>query len=83
MALRITSFALVLALVGATGSTSISFTLPGLFGYKLIGSESLAVGQMISKRDMFYKRASLLLAIFGILVMILSLYITISFGTES
>lgn len=83
LALRITSFALVLALVGATGSTSISFTLPGLFGYKLIGSDSLAVGQMISKRDQFYKRASLLLAIFGICVMILSLYVTIFFGTES
>lgn len=83
LALRITSFALVLALVGATGSTSISFTLPGLFGYKLIGSDSLAVGQMISKRDRFYKRASLLLAIFGICVMILSLYVTIFFGTES
>lgn len=83
LALRITSFALVLALVGATGSTSISFTLPGLFAYKLIGSDSLAVGQMISKRDKFYKKGSLLLVIFGISVMILSLYVTLFFGTES
>lgn len=83
LALRISSFALVLALVGATGSTSISFTLPGLFAYKLIGSDSLAIGQMISKRDKFYKKGSLLLVIFGISVMILSLYVTLFFGTES
>ncbi|CAL9731395.1 vacuolar amino acid transporter 7 [Monosporozyma unispora] len=83
LALRITSFALVLALVGATGSTSISFTLPGLFAYKLIGSDSLAVGQMISKRDQFYRKGSILLVIFGISVMILSLYVTLFFGTES
>lgn len=83
LALKVTSFALVLALVGATGSTSISFTLPGLFGYKLIGSDSLAVGQMISKRDLFYKKCSLVLVWFGLVVMVLSLYVTLFFGTES
>ncbi|CCK68203.1 Avt7p KNAG_0A05380 [Huiozyma naganishii CBS 8797] len=80
IALRITSFALVLALVGATGSTSISFILPGLFGYKLIGSDSLAVGQMISPRDRFYKKCSLALVWFGFAVMILSLYVTMVYG---
>ena len=39
LAISIKSFALILAIVGASGSTSISFILPGLFGYKLIGSE--------------------------------------------
>ena len=83
ISLRLRSFAFVLALVGATGSTSMSFTLPGLFGYKLIGSDSLAVGQMISKRDAFYKKCSLLLTWFGIIVMILSLYVTMKYGTEN
>ncbi|CAI2037810.1 hypothetical protein SEUBUCD646_0I00900 [Saccharomyces eubayanus] len=77
LALSVQSFALVLSLVGATGSTSISFTLPGLFGYKLIGSDSLAVGKMIPPRDRFYKRCSLLLVFYGLSVMFLSLYVTL------
>ncbi|CAB4257050.1 similar to Saccharomyces cerevisiae YIL088C AVT7 Putative transporter, member of a family of seven Saccharomyces cerevisiae genes (AVT1-7) related to vesicular GABA-glycine transporters [Maudiozyma barnettii] len=83
ISLRLKSFAFVLALVGATGSTSMSFTLPGLFGYKLIGSDSLAIGQMISKRDNFYKKCSLLLVWFGIIVMVLSLYVTMKYGGEN
>lgn len=82
ISLRVRSFAFVLALVGATGSTSMSFTLPGLFGYQLIGSNSLAIGQMMSKRDKFYKRCSLCLSWFGIIVMILSLYVTIKYDTS-
>ncbi|CAI4039677.1 hypothetical protein SMKI_09G0840 [Saccharomyces mikatae IFO 1815] len=77
LALSVESFALVLSLVGATGSTSISFTLPGLLGYKLIGSDSLAVGRMIPPRDRFYKRCSLLLVFYGLSVMFLSLYVTL------
>ncbi|KAK9450855.1 transmembrane amino acid transporter protein-domain-containing protein [Limtongia smithiae] len=38
VAMAVTSLEKVLAFVGATGSTSISFILPGLFGYKLLGS---------------------------------------------
>lgn len=38
IAMTVTSLETVLAFVGATGSTSISFILPGLFGYKLLGS---------------------------------------------
>ncbi|KAK9459308.1 transmembrane amino acid transporter protein-domain-containing protein [Lipomyces oligophaga] len=38
VAMTVSSLEAVLAFVGATGSTSISFILPGLFGYKLLGS---------------------------------------------
>ncbi|KAK9468285.1 transmembrane amino acid transporter protein-domain-containing protein [Lipomyces arxii] len=38
LAMAVTSLEVVLAFVGATGSTSISFILPGIFGYKLLGS---------------------------------------------
>ena len=78
LAMRVTSFATVLALVGATGSTSISFTFPGLFGHKMIGQDSLAVGQLIPPWDRFYKRCSLALVFFGLAVMCLSLYVTIT-----
>lgn len=82
LALKVKSFAFVLALVGATGSTSISFILPGLFGYKLIGTDSLAVGQSISPRDRFYKRCSVLLVWYGLSVMALSFYVTLAYGTD-
>ncbi|EDO16739.1 hypothetical protein Kpol_1003p44 [Vanderwaltozyma polyspora DSM 70294] len=75
VSLTVTSFAYVLAIVGATGGTSISFILPGIFGYKLIGSDSLAIGQMISDSDKFYKKCSLYLALFGFSVMFFSLYL--------
>ncbi|KAK9488138.1 transmembrane amino acid transporter protein-domain-containing protein [Lipomyces starkeyi] len=38
VAITVSSLETVLAFVGATGSTSISFILPGIFGYKLLGS---------------------------------------------
>ncbi|CAI4396779.1 CIC_collapsed_G0027210.mRNA.1.CDS.1 [Saccharomyces cerevisiae] len=77
LALSVQSFALVLSFVGGAGSTSISFTLPGLLGYKLIGSDSLAIGKMIPPKDRFYKRCSLLLVFYGLSVMFLSLYVTV------
>ncbi|SCU88625.1 LADA_0E11210g1_1 [Lachancea dasiensis] len=80
LALNVKSFALVLGVVGATGSTAISFTLPGLFGYKLIGSEAARNGKLMSKSDQFFKFFSLLLTIYGIIVMCLSLYVTLKFG---
>ncbi|SCU89741.1 LAFA_0E20516g1_1 [Lachancea sp. 'fantastica'] len=80
LALKVTSFALVLGLVGATGSTSISFTLPGLFGYKLIGAEAAKHGQLMSKADRITKHCSLLLTVFGLAVTCLSLYVTLFFG---
>lgn len=82
LALKIKSFAFVLAIVGATGSTAISFTLPGLFGYKLIGTDSLAVGQVIPPRERFYKRCSALLVWYGLGVMFFSLYVTLKYGTD-
>ncbi|SCV00862.1 LAME_0G12486g1_1 [Lachancea meyersii CBS 8951] len=79
LALNVTSFALVLGLVGATGSTAISFTLPGLFGYKLIGSEAAKHGRLMSTADQILKKCSLLLALFGLVVTCVSLYVTLYF----
>ncbi|KAK6465614.1 vacuolar amino acid transporter 7 [Scheffersomyces coipomensis] len=73
LAISITSFAFVLAIVGATGSTAISFILPGLFGFKLIGSES----QNPTLKEIILKQLSLALTIWGIAVMLLCLYTTI------
>lgn len=70
LAISVKSFALVLAVVGATGSTAISFILPGLFGYGLIGSEL----DDPSTLEIILKRLSLLLVIWGFAVMILCLY---------
>lgn len=66
LAVSIKSFALVLAVVGATGSTAISFILPGLFGYKLSNPET--------KTGALLKFSSLVLVIWGFAVMILCLY---------
>ncbi|KAI5951795.1 AVT7 [Candida jiufengensis] len=73
LATVINSFAFILAIVGATGSTSISFILPGLFGYKLIGSES----DDPSTLEKIFKNLSLALVIWGVLVMITCLYSSI------
>lgn len=64
-AISIRSFALVLAIVGATGSTAISFILPGLFGYKLIEPDS--------SREKVLKMLSLALVVWGIVVMVVCL----------
>lgn len=77
LALNIESFVLILALVGATGSTAISFILPGLFGYKLIGLDSLVSGKQITKYDLFYKKASLWLSCYGIVIMVIAVYVAI------
>lgn len=70
LAATLKSFALVLAIVGATGSTAISFILPGLFGYKLIGSES----DSPSTGEKTLRTLSLLLTLWGFLVMVVCLY---------
>ena len=77
LALNVQSFALVLAVVGATGSTAISFTLPGLFGWKLIGTESLMNGERISTWENIHRYGSLALTWYGIIVMVFCLYITL------
>lgn len=72
LAITIKSFALVLAIVGATGSTAISFILPGLFGYKLLAS-----GPNPTKAEQFLKILAYLLVIWGFCVMVLCLYVSI------
>lgn len=70
LAVSIKSFALVLAIVGATGSTAISFILPGLFGYKLIGSET----DDPSGLERLLQTLALVLSIWGVFVMVICLY---------
>lgn len=70
LAIALKSFALVLAVVGATGSTAISFILPGLFGYKLIGSEL----DDPSILEVIFKNLSLCLTLWGVIVMFVCLY---------
>lgn len=74
IAITVESFALVLAVVGATGSTAISFILPGLFGYKLIGSELSTP----SATESTLKHLSLALSVWGVVVMIVCLYVSLS-----
>ncbi|CAI4054749.1 hypothetical protein SKDZ_02G0200 [Saccharomyces kudriavzevii ZP591] len=83
LAISITSLAKVLAIVGATGSTSISFILPGLFGYKLIGSEYISRDERVPASVKILKYLGLLLFIWGIVVMIASLSATVFLGTSS
>ncbi|EJS44610.1 avt5p [Saccharomyces arboricola H-6] len=83
LAISITSLAKVLAIVGATGSTSISFILPGLFGYKLIGSEFTNRNERVPVSVKILKYLGLLLFIWGIAVMVASLSATIFLGSSS
>lgn len=80
VAISVKSLAHVLAFVGSTGSTSISFILPGLFGFMLIkpinGSNSF---NMLEK---FCKYGGLALSIWGVLVMIVCLSATIFLGAS-
>ncbi|KAG7193410.1 uncharacterized protein KQ657_000828 [Scheffersomyces spartinae] len=71
LALSLLSFALVLAVVGATGSTAISFILPGLFGYKLIGAET----SQPTHGQRLLQSLSFLLVIWGFAVMFVCLYV--------
>ncbi|CAI4060520.1 aspartate/glutamate transporter SKDI_05G2070 [Saccharomyces kudriavzevii IFO 1802] len=67
VAISVSSLARVLAIVGATGSTSISFILPGLFGYKLIGTEHK---EGIPLGTRLFKYSGLALFISGLVIMI-------------
>ena len=77
MALSVSSFAFVLSIVGATGSTSISFILPGLFGSSLIGTEQIEVSRIAK----IFKKLSSILVVWGICVMLLCLYSTLFLGS--
>lgn len=65
VALSVTSLATVLAFVGSTGSTSISFILPGLFGYLLM--KPLHPGANLSPLEKFCKYGGLFMVIYGFL----------------
>ncbi|KAG7695114.1 hypothetical protein KL932_001571 [Ogataea haglerorum] len=76
VAITVKSLAHVLAIVGSTGSTSISFILPGFFAYRLIGYDSTT----LSTREWILKYAGLLLLIWGFIVMIICLSATLFLG---
>lgn len=80
LAISVTSLARLLAIVGSTGSTSISFILPGIFGYWLIGSEYTP--EELPRTLKFAKLAGLLLTIWGVIVMIASLAASILYGAS-
>ena len=63
VAISVTSLAHVLAFVGSTGSTSISFILPGLFGYLLI--KPIEGNTSLNNLEKFCKYGGLFLAIWG------------------
>ncbi|KAI3403059.2 hypothetical protein KGF56_004119 [Candida oxycetoniae] len=78
VAIMVTSLAKVLAFVGSTGSTSISFILPGVFGYFLIRPMNGATE--LDKLDKLCKYGGLALAIWGGAVMVICLSATIFLG---
>ncbi|OUM54656.1 hypothetical protein BVG19_g4074 [[Candida] boidinii] len=53
VAISLKSFELVLSLVGATGSTAISFILPGLFGFKLLNTNDEFLRSCLDKNVTF------------------------------
>lgn len=78
LAISVTSLARVLAIVGATGSTSISFILPGVFGYQLIGSEYK--NEPMPVKTKIIKYAALLLTCWGFCVLVTCLSATLFYG---
>lgn len=83
LAISVHSLAFMLSLVGATGSTSISFILPGIFGYKLIGSEYTDTSNStmtMPKKTKLFKFFGLCLTLWGVIVMITSLFATLTVG---
>ncbi|RLV96594.1 Vacuolar amino acid transporter 6 [Spathaspora sp. JA1] len=75
VAITVTSLAHVLAFVGSTGSTSISFILPGLFGFLLI--KPLGDNTKLNNLERFCKYGGLFLSVWGVLVMFVCLGATI------
>lgn len=86
IAISVTSLAHVLAFVGSTGSTSISFILPGIFGYKLVGSEyvdeTTGSYEHIPRGTKIVKYMGFALSVWGVLVMIVCLSATIFLGAS-
>lgn len=77
VAMSVTSLAKVLAFVGSTGSTSISFILPGLFGYMLVRPRDPTHWTRLEK---FCKYGGLALCVWGVVVMVVCLSVTIFLG---
>ncbi|KAI8386292.1 related to Vacuolar amino acid transporter 6 [Nakaseomyces glabratus] len=84
LAISVTSLARVLAIVGATGSTTISFILPGYFGWSLIGTEYTSNGNQLPlrKSTVIFKYIGLVMTIWGIIIMITSLIASLFFGAS-
>ncbi|KAK6458140.1 vacuolar amino acid transporter [Scheffersomyces xylosifermentans] len=80
VAITVTSLEHVLAFVGSTGSTSISFILPGVFGYMLI--KPLGDATSLNSLERFCKYGGLALAVWGVIVMIVCLSATIFLGAK-
>lgn len=78
VAITVKSLAKVLAFVGSTGSTSISFILPGLFGYMLIKPINGATS--LNNLEKACKYGGLALSIYGVIVMVVCLSATIFLG---
>ncbi|CCE65201.1 hypothetical protein TPHA_0K00670 [Tetrapisispora phaffii CBS 4417] len=81
LAVSVTSLAKVLAIVGATGSTSIAFILPGVFGYQLIGSE-YSTSQIVPLPTKLLKYSAVALTIWGVFVMTASLFAALFLGAS-
>lgn len=79
VAISVQSLEHVLAFVGSTGSTSISFILPGVFGFMLI--KPLDGGKLTSL-ERFCKYGGLVLAVWGVVVMVVCLGATIFLGAK-
>jgi amino acid permease len=97
-ALTVSSLDKVLAYVGSTGSTSISFILPGLFYYKISAPDSIHHQRLLKeddeaesgdeggldpRRSSLLRKLSLVLAFYGIFVMILCLGTNLFFSTPA
>ncbi|KAL3235020.1 Vacuolar amino acid transporter 5 [Nakaseomyces bracarensis] len=78
VAMSVRSLDKVLSIVGATGSTSISFILPGIFGYMLIGSD----GNPLTRQDKIFKKLGLLATLWGFFVMTASLFAAIKLNAK-
>ncbi|PSK41302.1 hypothetical protein C7M61_000983 [Candidozyma pseudohaemuli] len=79
VAISVKSLARVLAFVGSTGSTSISFILPGLFGYMLI--KPLNGATTLTRLEKFCKYGGFALSVWGVIVMVVCLFVTIFLGS--
>lgn len=70
LALSVESLELMLAFVGSTGSTSISFILPGIFGYTLLAKSRVGAAEVPIKHAGLLRSMSLVLFTWGIVVMV-------------